>query len=243
MTETLVLTLGALCAAVISGATGFGFALFATGLWNLALEPRLVTVLVLVFTTFLNVAYLPVFWRDISLRRLAPFALGAAAGVPLGALILSRLPVGALRLGLGALLLAYAVLMLLRSPPQALKIDARLARAGDVAVGFVGGFLGGVGGLSGFLPVLWCGLRGWDKRTLRALVQSYILVANALSLFWVNRMVGIDERAQGLLLLGLPFVALGGWLGLKVFARLNTASFSRAVLWVIAASGALLLLR
>ena len=243
MTETLVLTIGSLAAAVISGATGFGFALVATALWSLAFEPRLVTVLVLVFTTALNLAYLPLFWRDIDLRRLAPFAIGAAAGVPLGALALSRLPSNLLRLGVGGLLLTYGVFMLLRRQPQALPMRPRVARLADTVVGFAGGFFGGLGGLSGFLPALWCGLRGWDKNTNRALVQAYILVANAFSLLWVNKLVGIDERAQGLLLLGLPFVAVGGWLGLKVFARLNTAAFNRGVLWVIAGSGAMLLLR
>ena len=243
MTETLVLTLGSLAAAVISGATGFGFALVATALWSLALEPRLVTVLALVFTTALNLAYLPLFWRDIDLRRLAPFALGAAAGVPLGALVLSLAPSGLLRLWVGGLLLAYGSFMLLRRQPQTLPMRPRVARLADTVVGFAGGFFGGLGGLSGFLPALWCGLRGWDKNTNRALVQAYILVANAFSLLWVNKLVGIDERAQGLLLLGLPFVAVGGWLGLKVFARLNTAAFNRAVLWVIAGSGAVLLLR
>lgn len=243
MTETLVLTLGSLAAAVISGATGFGFALAATALWSLALEPRLVTVLALVFTTLLNLAYLPLFWRDIDLRRLAPFALGAAAGVPLGALALSRLSSGVLRLAVGGVLLTYGLFMLLRRAPQTLPMTPRVARLSDTAVGFAGGFFGGLGGLSGFLPALWCALRGWDKNTNRALVQAYILVANAFSLLWVNHLVGIDEGAQGLLLLGLPFVAVGGWLGLKVFARLNTADFNRAVLWVIAGSGALLLLR
>ena len=243
MTETLVLTIGSLAAAVISGATGFGFALVATALWSLALEPRLVTVLALVFTTALNLAYLPLFWRDIDLRRLAPFALGAAAGVPLGALVLSRLPSNLLRLGVGGLLLTYGAFMLLRRAPQALPMRPRVARLADTVVGFAGGFFGGLGGLSGFLPALWCGLRGWDKNTNRALVQAYILVANAFSLLWVNKLVGIDERAQGLLLLGLPFVAVGGWLGLKVFAQLNTAAFNRAVLWIIAGSGAVLLLR
>ena len=246
MTETLVLTLGSLAAAVISGATGFGFALVATALWSMALEPRLVTVLALVFTTALNLAYLPLFWRDIDLRRLAPFAIGAAAGVPLGALALSLAPTGLLRLWVGGLLLTYGAFMLLRRAPQTLPnwVRApRVARLADTVVGFAGGFFGGLGGLSGFLPALWCSLRGWDKNSNRALVQAYILVANGFSLLWVNQLVGIDERAQGLLLLGLPFVALGGWLGLKLFARLNTAAFNRAVLWVIAGSGAVLLLR
>jgi len=241
--ENLLLTLGALAAAVISGATGFGFALAATALWSLALEPRLVTPLVLVFTTLLNIGYLPIFWRDIDLRRLAPFALGSSLGVPIGAYALSRLPSDTLRMGLGALLLAYGGFMLTRRPAAALTLGPRAARLGDGIVGFLGGFFGGLGGLSGFLPALWCALRGWDKNTNRALIQAYILFSNALSLLWIGGLVGVADGVPSRVLLMLPFVVLGGWLGLKVFARLNTAAFNRAVLWVIAGSGAVLLLR
>lgn len=243
MIETLLLTLGSLAAAVISGATGFGFALVATALWSLALEPRLVTPLVLVFTTLLNLAYLPIFWRDIDLRRLAPFALGSAFGVPLGAYALSRLPSDTLRTLLGVLLLSYGSFMLLRRPAGVLTLGSRAARLGDGIVGFLGGFFGGLGGLCGFLPALWCALRGWDKSVNRALVQSYILLTNALSLLWVGGLVGVAEGMPRFIVLALPFVALGGWLGLKVFTRLNTAAFNRAVLWVVAGSGAVLLLR
>ena len=146
-------------------------------------------------------------------------------------------------MGLGALLLTYGVCMLARRPAAALALGPRAARMGDVADGFAGGFFGGLGGLSGFLPALWCALRGWDKGANRALVQSYILLTNALSLLWVGGLVGIAEGVPSRLLLMLPFVVLGGWLRLKVFARLNTAAFNRAVLWVIAGSGAVLLLR
>ena len=64
MIETLALTLGALVAGIISGATGFGFALAGTAMWSLTLEPRLVAVLAVVFTTVLNLGYLPVLtWK------------------------------------------------------------------------------------------------------------------------------------------------------------------------------------
>lgn len=241
LTETLVLTAGAFAAAVISGATGFGFALAGTALWSLALEPRTVALLAVVFTLVLNIAYLPLFWRDIELRRLAPFALGSVLGVPLGAWTLDTLDAVALRRAVGALLLLYGGYMLSRVRPPELRLSARAGRAGDALVGALGGFFGGLGGLSGFLPALWCALRGWDKAANRGLVQGYILLTNALSLAWIGRLVEIDAGAQSRLLLGLPFVLAGGWLGLRVFSRMDTAAFNRVVLWVLAGCGALLL--
>ena len=242
MIESLSLTLGGLVAGVISGATGFGFALAGTALWSLTLEPRLVAVLAVVFTTVLNLGYLPVFWRDIDLRRLAPFAAGCFVGVPLGAYALSTLPASTLRLGIGALLLADGSYRLAMRRMPVLALSRGAMRAGDVAVGFLGGFFGGLGGLSGFLPALWSGLRGWDKRAQRALLQSYILFANVLSIAWIGRLVGVDATARGHLLIGLPFVIVGGWLGLRLFARFDTPTFNRVVLGVIAGCGLVLVL-
>lgn len=243
MVETLLLTVGAFCAAVVSGATGFGFALVSTALWNQALEPRLVTVLVVVFTLALNLSYLPIFWRDIDVRRLTPFVAGSLLGVPLGAYALSRLPASTLRVAIGSLLLVYGGYLLSRSRTPRFDLSPPSARIADAVVGFAGGFFGGLGGLSGFLPSLWCTLRGGEKLANRALVQGYILLTNLMSLAWIGGLVGVDAEARNHLLLGLPFVLLGGWLGLRLFARFDTTTFNRVVLWVITGCGAILVLR
>jgi len=243
MTETLLLSAGALLAALVSGATGFGFALVATALWSHLLDPRLVTVLALVYLLLLNVGYLPFFWRDIPWRRLAPFAVGGVLGVPLGAWTLGLVPASQLRPALGALLLAYGGYMLSRVRPPQITLSPRAGRWSDAAVGLVGGFLGGLAGLSGFIPTIWCALRGGDKKSNRALVQAYILLTGVLGIAWVGGLVGIDAEAQDRLLFGLPFVVVGGMLGLVVFSRLDTARFNRMVLWLLAVCGAILLVR
>ncbi len=243
MTETLLLGAGALLAAMVSGATGFGFALVATALWAHLLDPRQVTVLVLSYTLLLNIGYLPVFWRRIPWRRLAPFAAGGFVGVPLGAWALDLLPPSQLRPAIGALLLTYAVFMLTRRQMPSLNLSNQAGRLSDLAVGAVGGFLGGLAGLSGFVPTMWVALRGGDKIANRALVQAYILLIGVLGLLWVGRLVGIDALAQQRLWFGLPFVVVGGALGLFVFSKLDTARFNRLVLWLLALCGALLLAR
>ena len=243
MIETLLLTAGAFGAAMVSGATGFGFALVATALWAQVLPPHDVAVLCIVFTLSLNLVYIPAFWRAIDFRRLAPFAAGSFAGVPLGAVTLASLPSSTVRLGVGWLLLGYGAYLLGRTRTPLVRLGSAAGLAADAAIGFVGGFLGGLGGLSGFLPVLWCALRGWDKRANRALVQGYILVSSLLSLAWVGGIVGVDETLRRQLLLGLPFVLSGGVLGLRLFSRFDTATFNRVVLWVLTVCGGVLVLR
>lgn len=241
--EALLLGAGALLAATVSGATGFGFALVATALWSHRLEPRLVTTLALVYMLLLNIGYLPFFWRRIPWRRLAPYAAGGVAGVPLGVWALALLPAATLRPAVGALLLVYGAFMLARVHPPALTLSPRAGRWGDAGIGLVGGFLGGLAGLSGFLPTIWCALRGGDKTSNRALVQAYLLLTAVLAIACVGGMVGIGAQARERLWFGLPFVVTGGALGLALYSRLDTARFNRLVLWLLAVCGAILLVR
>lgn len=231
-----------LIAGAISGATGFGFSLVATALWGQFFDPQRVTLLALVYMITLNIAYLPVFWRSIQWRQLMPYIAGCIPGVPLGAWALASLPIAATQLVIGSTLLAYGAYMLWRSPgTHTLKLSARGAWLADAGVGFLGGILGGLASLSGFLPALWVARRCPDKLHNRALVQGYILVSGLWALVCVSKVTTPDWAAVQHILIGLPFVAAGGALGLYVFSRLNQTQFMRLVLWMLVVCGALMI--
>ena len=61
-------------------------------------------------------------------------------------------------------------------------------RAADGVVGFGGGVLGGAAGLSGPLPTIWCGLRGWNRSRQRAVYQPFNLavLSWALIAYWAQ---------------------------------------------------------
>jgi uncharacterized membrane protein YfcA len=243
VTDALLLAGGGLVAAAVSGATGFGFALVANALWSHRFDAAVVTPLALVFMGVLNIGYLPFFARHIPWRRLMPFAVGGVLGVPAGAWALHLLPAATLRPVLGALLLAYGLFMLRRGHPLPLALSPRTARWADAGVGLVGGFLGGLAGLSGVLPTLWLARRGGGKDANRALVQAYLLLTAALAIACHGGLGGLDAPLRERLWLGLPFVVAGGALGLWLFSRMDAARFHRVVLWLLAVCGALLLLR
>lgn len=242
MEALAILALVGLLAGAISGATGFGFALVATALWGQFFDPQRVTLLALVYMIALNVAYLPVFWRSIQWQQLKPYIAGCIPGVPLGAWALASLPTQATKLVIGTTLLSYGAYMLWRNPnPHTLHLSKRAAWLADAGIGFLGGILGGLASLSGFLPALWVAWRSQDKQHNRALVQGYILVSGLWALACVSKVTTPDWAAVKQILLGLPFVAIGGALGLHVFSRLNHAQFMRLVLWMLVASGALMI--
>ena len=83
------------------------------------------------------------------------------------------------KFGVGLLLGGVLPAMLLaRNLPQ-VRFGGRWADAG---AGLVGGMMNGIAGLGGPAPTLWCTLRGWDRDVQRAMFQSFIMVAQCLTL-------------------------------------------------------------
>ena len=64
------------------------------------------------------------------------------------------------KLSVGVLLLVFPAALYFNRNPMALSFGGRAA---DAAIGFAGGILGGLAGLSGALPTLWASVRGWGK--------------------------------------------------------------------------------
>ena len=236
-----VIIIGALLAAVVSSSTGFAFALIGMAIWLHVMPPTRAVPLVVLCSILLNLVLV---WRlrhDISYKRLAPFLAGAVLGVPLGVLTLHSLDPVMLRHGVGALLLAYSGYMLMRTHTPIVSPSPAIASVLDGGVGMLGGFMGGATGLNGLFPTLWSGLRGWNKAMQRGVFQTYILLVHIYTLAWLGGVGGITHQTMRDLALCLPALALGGFIGLKLFHRTSEKGFRLVILWLFVLSGATLL--
>ena len=175
----------------------------------------------------------------LDLRKLWPFVLGAALGVPAGVGILTWANPAHVRMGIGALLVLYSLYALLR--PAIPKVET--GAAADCGVGFLNGVLGGLTGLAGILVTIWCGLRGWPKDVQRTVFQPVAVAIFAMSAFWIGVRGAITPDTIKLFLVGLPALFAGTWLGLKLFGRLDEAAFRKIVLALLLASGVLLMVQ
>jgi len=119
-------------------------------------------------------------------RKLWPFVLGAALGVPAGVTLLTWSDPRSIRIAVGVFLVLYSLYAFFR---PALKPVTAGGNAADAAVGFANGVLAGLTGLAGILVTIWSGLRGWPKEAQRAVFQP---VAVAIFL-----MSGIVAWRQG----------------------------------------------
>jgi uncharacterized membrane protein YfcA len=109
-------------------------------------------------------------------------------------------------------------------------------RVADAFVGWGGGVLGGLAGLSGALPTIWASLRG-GKDEKRGVFQTFnlsILLFAASSQAFGGFMTFEVGR---LTLVARPATLFGAWLGRKTYNRLGDGRFDQVVLVLLLLSG------
>lgn len=224
--------------AFVAGLSGFAFGLVAASLWLYVLTPLQSASLIIGFGLLVQGYSVWKLRAALDWRRLWPFVIGALLGVPVGVSLLTSTDPRSLRLGVGIILIAYSLYAFFR--PQ-LKLAIAMPPAADAAVGFVNGMLGGLTGLAGIVITIWCNLRGLPKDIQRATFQPVAVVVFATAALWLGAKGSFTPETARLFAFGLPFLLAGTWLGLKLFGRIDDATFRRIVLALLFVSGVALL--
>jgi hypothetical protein len=238
--ETIAfLVTGAALAGFVMGLVGFGTGLAALGFWLFVVDPVLAVPLVSICSLATTAFTLKSFSHAISWKRLAPFFAGGAAGLPLGVLLLARLDPAVFKVAMGLFLIAYALFRLLYLPRLTLT---RAGRAGDALVGIGGGILGGFAAIPGPLTTVWCGLRGWSKDEQRAVFQPFnqTIILLAFAGYATQGLVSADLGILAFYCVPASLAGLAA--GMAGYKQLDEAQFQRAVLWLLLASGILLVI-
>ena len=234
-TMTLVLLLiGALAGGFVSGLAGFGTALMALGIWLYVLPPSVAVPLVLICSIVAQTSTLPSFWRSIDFKLVWPFLIGGLAGVPLGTMLIAHADPNGFKLSVGVLLLVFPTALYFNRAPLAWRFGGRLA---DATIGFAGGILGGLAGLSGPIPILWASVRGWGKDERRGVFQTFNWTILTASLCLQAGTGFINRDVAWFALLVLPGTIFGAWLGARAYHVLSDKNFRDVVLGLLFLSG------
>ena len=228
-----LLFLGAFAGGFVAGLAGFGTALMALGIWLYVLPPSDAVPLILICSVVAQSWTLPTLRRSFDFTLIWPFVIGGLIGVPLGTLLVAQADPNAFKLTVGVFLLLFP-LALYFSKPMAFRFGGRPA---DAAIGFAGGILGALAGLSGPLPILWATLRGWGKDERRGIFQTYnwaVLFA-ALCLQAASGLIA--GHVIWLALLAFPGTILGAWLGARCYHAMSDRNFRDVVLGLLFLSG------
>lgn len=236
--QTVIVFAGALAGGLVNGLTGFGTALTVLGIWLYAIPPTVAATLVILCSTISQLQTLPMIWRTIRWEYALAFVVPGVLGVPIGTYLLPHIDPKLFKIGIGVFLVAYTSYVLMRRAQMKMTWGGGVA---DCAVGFAGGILGGIAGLSGVLPAVWTDMRGWAKEHRRGVIQIFNMAT--LSLALVSHIVAgfLTRQVAVAAIMALPGTIGGAWLGAFVYRRIADRSYSRVIMTLLLISGIILI--
>jgi uncharacterized protein len=236
--ELPLFLLATFAGALVAGLSGFAFGLVAASIWLYILSPLQTATLIIAFGLIVQGYSVWKLRRALDFGKLWPFVLGAAIGVPVGVSVLTSANPSHVRVGVGIFLALYSLYAFFR---PAIPPVTKGGAAADAGVGFLNGVLGGITGLAGILVTIWCGLHGWPKEVQRTVFQPVAVAIFLMSALWMGGKGAITPDTIKLFLIGLPALLAGTWLGLKLFGRIDEATFRKIVLALLFVSGVVLI--
>jgi uncharacterized protein len=234
----------ALAALVIAGAflvlglAGFGNGLVALAFLPLVMSPVVAIVLLTLYTVLATIVIFVPLRAAFDTAGLPALLLGSVLGTPLGVWVLAALPASTLTRLIGLVLLAVVALEWLGVYPERLR-----GRGWALGAGVAAGVLGAAVGTPGPPVVLYTASQGWSPRTIKANLQVFFLVNPTVIMigyWWAGLLTSEVWRYAALFL--VPG-ALGLFLGMALFARVDQVRFRRIVFATLFASGLLLVVR
>jgi uncharacterized protein len=229
-----ILLFGALAGGFVSGLAGFGTALMALGIWLYVLPPSIAVPLVLICSVIAQISTLPSIWKSIDFSIIWPFLVGGLIGVPLGTMLIAHADPGVFKLTVGVFLLVFPTALYFQRREMAISFGGKAA---DATIGFAGGILGGLAGLSGPLPILWASVRGWTKEQRRGIFQIFNFSVLAASLLLQIGSGLVKPNVFWLALIAFPGTVIGAWLGARTYHALSDGNFRDVVLGLLFLSG------
>jgi uncharacterized membrane protein YfcA len=226
-----MLIAAAFVASLARGFSGFGGALIFVPLASAAVGPQVAAPILMAIDGVAQLALLKNAWRQANRREVGVMALGALAGIPLGALTLAYVDATALRWAIVALVVAMLALLI-----SGWRYHGRPSTATTVGVGFSAGLLSGAIQAAG-PPVVAYWLGGSNSAlTVRANIILFFFCTSVVACisYIATGLLGVE--ALLLSALTAPGYALGMFLGTRMFSLASEIMFRRVCFALIAAA-------
>ena len=224
-------------ACFVQGLAGFGIGLVSLAFLPLLMSPADAIVLMTLYATvFTVIIFLPL-RRDFTLHGMVELVVGSVVATPAGVWLLAVLPPTTLTRLIGLMLLVIVGLEWVGLYPQL------RGRSWGLAAGLIAGLLGGAIGTPGPPVILYAAAQDWSARTVKANVQAFLIVNQAVILigYWWAGL--LDREVWRLTWLYAVPAVVGLAAGMLLFTRLDRVRFRRVVFAVLFVSGLVLLIR
>jgi uncharacterized protein len=230
--------------ALLYAISGFGFAVLATPLFLLYLDPARAIQLVIIISTVLSIVVLRGMLPAIAPWLLLRLALGGLVGLPLGLVAFRYADPTLVRAVAGAMIFGFAILMAVSrrrsgQPGQGRHWTAFAMSPGlDLAAGAVSGIASALVGQPGPPVLIYLLLAGAAARTVRATLLAFFALSYAVTLASHAATIGIPASTWLTAGILIPFAFLGGLAGRPVGDRLGAEAFALLAIALLAVAGA-----
>ena len=222
---------------LVRGIAGFGSGLIAVPLLSLAFPLTSVVPMVVALDYIGSFGQGAknlerIIWKE--QFALVPFML---IGISLGFFVFWAIPSSVLSKMLGGFVIVYAVYQLLSLP--SLGTSKWIA----AACGVFGGLVGTLFGTGGPFYVMYFSVRNLNKDAFRATFAANFMIDGGIRLvsYFVVGLLGFETLAC--VLVALPIIVAGLYLGGRIHTGLSQQSFARIVNILLLGSGTIVLLR
>lgn len=223
-------------AGIAQNVAGFGFGMVSIPLLAAVATPREAVVAGTALNLVLTGATAAVERRRVDVPTTLRLSLASMAGMPLGLLILHRIPAPALTIAIALVVTGCAMLVLRgwRLPPRP---------AGIVATGALSGMLLTATGTNG--PPLVAALQalGMEQRRFRATLAAVFTLSGLIGVAGFFVTGAFHGRVPEICAAGLVGTLVGGGIGDVAFRRFDPTAFRRVVLGVLFAAAGIALAR
>jgi uncharacterized membrane protein YfcA len=223
---------------LIRGLTGFGSGLLMVPLLFLFLDTKLVVPTAASLAVLCGIFLISTFQTRKWVRKdvLLMMILGVLVGMPVGTYVLASCRSSLLKCLFGVFLSGYALKMLFGGKGK----DKDIKNYVGLIAGFLGGCLGGMFGTGGPPIVIYLNRKIKDKRTFRATLILYFLVANTWQ-FMTQCYAGLITReVLKFIAYLLPAFIIGNLVGSILHIKINQVLFNRIVALVLLTTGVFL---
>lgn len=232
-----------LVAAVVQGALGFGFTLLAVSFFLLIIQSGDAVQVLIVINLTISLALIGRLWRNVNRSLWIRLVIGAFLGFPLGLMAFQNANVDQLKVMVAVTILTFVALTVFRRRDAQRGSDPtpRFRTPSAVGVGALAGGMTTALGMPGPALVLYLTAVGVGKEATRSISLTFFAVSYGVSLILQTATVGVSTGVWITAALLVPVAVVGALLGHVLARRVSEALFRRAVLTLVAGTGAYVL--
>ena len=223
--DTVLVVGTAFIAGVMRGFSGFGAALIIAPVLALAVGPRAAIPAIMIVMVVTSLQLVPRAWKDANWPVVIPLSIGGAIGIPIGAWLLIVIDPEIMRRSISVVVVFFAVMMLI-----GWRYRGSIGPAVSAFAGGIGGFISGAAAAGGPAVIMFLLAGPENAARNRAAIILYFFFSQGIALvvYWFGDLMTL--KTLWIALPMVPTIALGTWLGEKMFGKASDQLYRRIAL-------------